>query len=64
MSKKKKNPSLMSCTEEPSQALAGVAVGQPRLFLFKEDLDHGVLSGGGGVRSSGSSNWKGQGVQQ
>lgn len=51
----------MSCAEEPSQVLAGVAVGQPCLFSFKEDLDHGVLSGGGGVRSIGSSNCKGQG---
>jgi len=54
-------PSLTSCAEEHLQVLAGVAVGQPLLFSSKEDLDHGVLSGGGGVTSSGSGNWKGQG---
>jgi len=34
--------------------------GQPSLFSFKEGLDPGMLSGGGGVRSTGSSNWRGQ----
>lgn len=60
LNKSEQCPSLMSCTEKASQGLAGVTVGQPCLFSFKEGLENGMLSGGGGARNSGSGNWKGQ----
>lgn len=60
LNKLEKPPSLMSCVEKASQDLAGVTVGQPSLFSFKEGLDPGVLSRGGGARNSSGGNWKGQ----
>lgn len=53
-------PLLMSYMEKASQGLTGITVGQPCLLSFKGGLDHGMLSGGGGARNSGSGNWKGR----
>lgn len=60
LNKSEKRPSLISCVKKASQGLAGVTVGQHSLFSFKEGLDPGMLSGGGGARNSSSGNWKEQ----